>query len=167
MSKTIKIKLDAESINEAIKEIEQYRLEIDKKIGRFIKELISEGLSVANAYVGIGQGDSTPGTVSYEISSTGDVINAAITLSGKDAVFIEFGAGIAYNTGTQHPKAEELGFEIGSYPSKHPPNKAINPGYWYYGGGIRSIGTEATMPLYHSAEEMRNIISEKAMEIFG
>ena len=110
--------------------------------------------------------------VTYEINSSGEIINASIYLIGSDVLFVEFGAGIAYNTGAEHPKAAEFGYGIGTYPSKHPPNRAMNPGYWVYrdppgsDNKVWSIGTSASMPIYYAAETMRNNAIKKAVEIF-
>lgn len=171
MSKVIKVKLDTNSIQSAINELEEYQEDLNRKLYRFIDALIQEGVTVANAWLGSTQGDSTDAEIGYGINDEGDIIYATISLEGSDALFIEFGAGIAYNTGAQHPYAGEFGYGIGTYPSKHPPNKAINPGKWIYGHDddgmpLWSIGTQATMPIYHAAENMRNNAIKKALDIF-
>jgi len=171
MSKVIKVKLDTNSIQSAINELEEYQDDLNRKLYRFIDALIQEGVTVANAWLGATQGDSTDAEIGYGINDEGDIIYATISLEGPDALFIEFGAGIAYNTGAQHPYAGEFGYGIGTYPSKHPPNKAINPGRWVYGHDydgdpLWSIGTQATMPIYHAAENMRNNAIKKALDIF-
>ena len=63
----------------------------------------------------------------------------------------------------------EFGYGVGTYPSKNPPNKAMNPGYWYYrenGELVRSIGTGASMPIFTAAETMRNNLIKRASEVF-
>jgi hypothetical protein len=166
MSKVIKVDIGAGNISKAIDELRAYREHLMSKINDFVDALIAEGMQVAKARLASTQGDSTnAGVDSIYISTSGDVTKAVIYLEGTDALFIEFGAGIAYNTAMQHPLAGEFGYGPGTYPSKHPPNRAINPGYWYYGGGLKSIGTEATMPIYGAAEHIRNIVVQKANEI--
>ena len=166
MKNVIKVNIGTGDIDKAIKELQAYRERLMNKINDFVDALIQEGMTVARIRLGSTQGDSTNASVdSVYISTSGDVTKAVIYLEGSDALFVEFGAGIAYNTGNQHPLADEFGYGPGTYPSEHPPNRAINPGYWYYGGGIRSIGTEATMPIYGAAEHIRNIIVQKANEI--
>jgi hypothetical protein len=128
-------------------------------------------VQVAGILVSSAQGDSKKPDVTYEVNPQGDIVNATIAIVGTDVLFIEFGAGIAYNTGNQHPKASEFGYGPGTYPSKHPPNKAINPGRWVYdhdenGKPLWSIGTEATMPMYHAAETIRNNLIQKAIDNF-
>lgn len=167
----LKIELSASSIDKAISEVEKYKKNLSDKLEILIGKLVQSGVEVAQVLATTAQGDSTEAYVDYMVDKQGDIVKAAIYLRGKDAVFIEFGAGIAYNTGRQHPMADEFGFGIGSYPSKHPPNKAINPGRWVYGrdeagNPLWSIGTEATMPLYHAAETIRNNLIQGAIEDF-
>lgn len=172
--KKISFKLGSAEIDRAIKELREYRESLEKKIELFVDSLLSEGIKVASLRVASTQGDSKLPDVIYDINPQGDIVKATIAIVGSDVLFVEFGAGIAYNTGKQHPKASEFGYGPGTYPSKNPPNKGINPGYWYYSDydsvgdtvRTRSIGTEATMPIYGAAESMRNNVIKKAVEIF-
>ena len=169
--KTIKVNLnDSSAIEKAIKELDTYQKELMTKIKLFVETLAQDGIAVANARLGATVGDSTQGSIGFGINENGDIVKATISLSGKDALFIEFGAGIYYNNGNAHPKGAELGYTIGSYPSNTPPNKAINPGYWWYrdeGKNLHySIGTQASMPIYRAAETMRNNAIMRASEVF-
>ena len=178
MTATRHIRLDLgspSSCQKAIAEIEAYKNEIKQKLTTLVNSLVNEGIKVAAIRISSAQGDSKRPDVDYEINSDGDIIRATISLKGHDALFIEFGAGIAYNTGKQNPWASELGYGPGTWPSEHPPNRAINPGYWYYNtsdssgakvSGVRSIGTEATMPLYGAYESVRNNAIRRAVEVF-
>lgn len=163
--------LSTRSLTNGIKELNDYRRSLEQKTQDLIIALKEDGVQVANAYLASTVGDSTEGTIGFQVDHSGDISKAVIFLSGKDALFIEFGAGIAYNTGAQHPYAGELGYGVGTYPSEHPPNKAMNPGWWVYGHDdgtpLISIGTQASMPMYHAAENARNTAIKKAMEIFS
>lgn len=168
---TIKIELDPDSVDKALAEIKTYKASLYDKLKTLIARLVQEGVDVAKVQVAASQGDSTDAYVDYLFNPTGDIIKATIWVQGQDAVFIEFGAGIAYNTGVQHPYASEFGFGPGTYPSKHPPNKAINPGRWVYGHNddgtpLWSIGTEATMPMFYAANAIRNNLIQAAVEEF-
>lgn len=172
MKKVIKMKLDPDDIGRAIKELKDYQDSLMNKVSDFIDALVAEGFNVAKARLASTRGDSTDAVVdSFFITDTGELKKAIIVLDGDDCLFIEFGAGIMYNTGQQHPLAGEFGYGPGTYPSEHPPNRAINPGRWIYGHNddgtpLWSIGTEASMPIFGAAEHMRKIISTKAREIF-
>ena len=170
----IELDIDPKSIQNAIDELKDYQDELNEKIKQFIQSLIEGGVVVAELCISSTKGDSKLPDVDYTVDANGDIVNATISIIGEDVLFVEFGAGIAYNTGKQHPKATELGYGPGTYPSKHPPNRALNPGFWFYsdhdsvGATVRtrSIGTEATMPAYHAAENMRNEVIRKAVEVF-
>ena len=169
--KNVEVQLSIRGINKAIKEIEDYRKEIDRKTQELVIRLANEGVQVANTALMSTVGDSTEGTIGLKVDNRGDIISAVVYLSGKDALFIEFGAGIAYNTGAEHPLAAQFGYGPGTYPSKHPPNKGINPGRWVYGHDddgkpLWSIGTQASMPIYKAAENARNTAIKTALEIF-
>lgn len=172
MGKVIKFKLDPRDIDRAIKELREYRRELNAKLEKFIALLLQDGITVARTQLMSTVGDSVQGTIGFGVDNDGEIISATVSLDGKDALFIEFGAGIAYNTGHQHPLADEFGYGIGTYPSKTPPNKAMNPGYWIYReppgseNVVVSIGTQASMPVFTAAENMRNNLIKRALEIF-
>lgn len=170
MSKVIKCKLDVDSLEKAIKELKAYQDELQDKLEQFMDALLSVGFTEASSRASSFMGDSEPASVVKEYTvKEKDRIVATISLVGKDAIFIEFGAGIAYNTGMQHPQADEFGYGPGTYPSEHPPNRAINPGRWVYrknGEKVWSFGTEAKMPIYFASETMRNNAVQKAIDVF-
>lgn len=171
MSKVIKCDLSISGLESAINEIKAYEDELNDKLSRFVTELMEYGVTVAQARLGSTIGDATNAAIICRPDTSGEIKTAYVALNGKDALFIEFGAGIAYNTGMQHPDAAELGYGPGTYPSEHPPNRAINPGRWVYGhdddgNPLWSIGTQASMPIYNAAESIRNIAIMKALEIF-
>lgn len=169
MEKVIKFSLDPREIEKAIKELREYRRELNAKLEKFITLLLEDGITVARTQLMSTVGDSVQGIIGFGVDNDGEIMSATVSLEGKDALFIEFGAGIAYNTGRQHPLANEFGYGVGTYPSKHPPNRAMNPGYWYYrenGELVRSIGTGASMPIFTAAETMRNNLIKRASEVF-
>jgi len=171
MAKVIKCKLDTDSIGKAIQEIRDYRYELLNKLDAFMDALLQDGLAMASERLASTVGDSHNAVTGKEtILDEEDRIVATIFLYGSDALFIEFGAGIYYNNGNAHPQAAELGYGVGTYPSEHPPNRAINPGYWWYKGddGAKhlSLGTQASMPIYYASETIRNNAVQRAKEIF-
>lgn len=161
--KTIKVKLDTDSIDDAISEIETFRDELFTKLESLMEALLSVGFSEAKGRASSFMGDSEPANVEKEyIIKEKDRFVATISLVGKDCVFIEFGSGVVFNP-SDHPWAGRTGYHIGSYPNQtHVPV----PGYWYYGGGKLSVGTEAKMPIYYASETIRNDAVQKALEIF-
>lgn len=169
--RTIPLQLSNDSIRDAISEINDYKNEIMEKLNDYVDALVKEGKATAEERVSSAQGDSVNVSVdAFVQESDKNSVLESIDLIGEDCVFIEFGAGIHYNNGNGHPLAGQFGFGVGTYPSEHPPNRAINPGYWYYKGDDGnlhlSLGTEATMPLYSAGETMREKAAEKASEVF-
>ena len=108
MSNVIKFKLDSDEIDRAIKELEAYRKELGHKVELFVDALLSVGIKVASLRVSSTKGDSKLPDVKYTIHSYGGgtTTKAEISINGKDVLFVEFGAGIAYNTGKQNPLAD-------------------------------------------------------------
>lgn len=168
--KKIVVKLEPSSIDDAIDELRKYREGLLDKVKMLVGKLTQDGVQVARIRVSASQGDSTDAYVDYIVDSTGDIVKAQIFMQGTDALFIEFGAGIRYNNGNNHPMASTFGYGIGTYPSEHPPNRAITPGYWWYkgedGNKHLSLGTEATMPIYFAGETVRNNLIQRAIEEF-
>lgn len=161
--KVIKCKLDSDSIGKAIEEIEAYQDEFSRKLESFMDALLSVGFTEASVRASSFMGDSEPASVTKEyIVKSKDTLIATISLVGKDAIFIEFGSGIQFNP-VDHPLAGKLHYGPGTYP--HQTHVPI-PGFWYYGGGKLSVGTEAKMPIYYAGEEIRNNAVQKALEIF-
>lgn len=169
MSRVIKCEFSVESIRNAIDELQEYRESLKEKINDFVDALIKDGVEVAKIQLASAAHERPASVDAFYVDSSGDIIKAYIVLNSEDALFIEFGSGIRYNNGNAHPLAGEFGYGVGTYPSEHPPNRAINPGYWWYKDGDKlrlSFGTQATMPIYHAAETMRNEVIQKAIEIF-
>jgi hypothetical protein len=166
--KRISIELTDASIKNGIKELQQYKRWIVEKEAELLSRLASLGATVASIEFSraIYNGSKD---VSVRVDDTGSV--AVIYAEGESVAFIEFGAGIYYNNGNAHPYAAEFGYGVGTYPSEHPPNRAIHPGYWWYKGadGAKhlSLGTQASMPIYYASEHMRNNAVARAVEVFG
>lgn len=99
---------------------------------------------------------------------------ATLILGGKDAAFVEFGAGVTFGTrpGAFPPlptgNAYGVGFGVGTFPGqKH----AEDPEGWHYrdqyGTLQHTYGNRAYMPLYHSEVEMVNKVRQIAREVFS
>lgn len=162
--------LSAKGINELIKKLEAYNSQLNDKNEVFVKRLAEIGLPVIDSKISEAEGDSDKSHYAYiKINRYQDYSEARLIVEGKDLLFIEFGAGVHYNTaaGTSpHPKGEELGYTIGSYGKGHG-----SQDHWYYTGengtSMVSYGTQATMPVYSAYAEIRRKIITIAKEVFG
>lgn len=164
----LKINLNKpDSIENAIKELQDYEKKLNNKIQKLIESLTNDGVEVANAWIMASQGDSEKPKVTFQVSPVGDIVKAQVFMTGKDVLFIEFGAGIHFN-GEDTPHAADFGYGIGTYNPNS--NNAMELEGWYYWTGterVHSYGTEGTYPMYHAAETMRNNIIKKALETFS
>lgn len=168
--KTIKCGLSQKSIQDAINQLKSYQGELKNKNELFVRRLAELGIPVIDQNVMIAQGDSDKNHNTYiKINRFDDYAQATLVCEGSGLLFIEFGAGIHYNTpaGTSpHPKGEELGYTIGSYGQ----GKGKNDSWTYYsdsGEWVRSYGTEATMPVYKATVEIIQNIRKIGKEVFS
>jgi len=143
------------------------KINLRKALDRITYEV---GIPAVDSRYGAGMGDSSSEhQCSFRASYTDDTVTGILTVQGKDVAFIEFGAGVYYNTyagSSPHPKGEELGYTIGSYGQGQG-----RYDIWVYldenGNRQVSYGTEATMPLYNALKEMTTQISRIFREVFA
>ena len=175
MSKTITIDIfDPASIDRAVNEIREYSRwvqrktdELRERIAYFIAKDASAVFNTAVAEDDMREGVIT-GNVEVSVGPQGD--NATVIIAnGKDAVFMEFGAGVYYNGAvgsSPNPLGTGLGFTIGSY-GKGNGRKEV----WAYDGGDGQIhlthGTPASMPLYKAVQSVSRDIVRIAREVFS
>lgn len=157
-----------DSLQKGIDALKQYEMELDAKCQLFVKKLGDHGLEVLDANI---SWIAPEGDIDTKLSFTDNGCTAIITMSGQEVAFIEFGAGVRYNTSvgsSLHPKGKDLGFTIGSY---NPNSKrAENPKGWFYtdsdGTKQHTYGTPTYAPLHTSEMEMINVINKIAREVF-
>lgn len=169
--KQIKINLfDGVSINDAIKQIQEYNRNLKRKTQILIDKLAEKGLEVVQTTM-----ESVPaeekGSYNTEIinNSRGDIIGAAIRLTGDKVLFIEFSAGITYGTPKGgYPLDSGKQYGVGTYPGQV---HALDPRGWWWvdeqGNKHHSYGNRAYMPMYHAEVEILSQVSNIAKEVFG
>ncbi len=169
MSKRIiKCSLSSKSIQNAIKELKKYENDLQRKNQIFVQKLADAGILVIRETM-----ESVPaeekGSYYTEIinNSNGDLVGAAIRLTGDKVLFLEFSAGITYGTDAYPlPSGSEYG--IGTYPGQ---THAYDPNGWWYidenGEKHHSYGNRAYMPMYHAEEAIILAIRSIAKEVFS
>lgn len=176
---TIKISLSENLINEAIRQLKQYKEWITEKTFQLVKELAEVGIPVIDENMakanytydaeGIRSGSNTNHYTYVKLRSFGGYNEAILTVEGKELMFIEFGAGVFYNgeAGTSpHPKGEVNGMVIGSYGEGHGVQKIW--GYYADSGElILTHGVEAQMPVYKADMEIIQKYAEVARRVFS
>jgi len=176
LSRTIRVDvLSPASVDGAVTELRKYREwvkrkaeELQNRAAEFLKIAAQSGFDTGIADTWIGEAN-IPGSVQVETEPNGNV--TLVVAYGEDAVFMEFGAGVYYNTpvGTSpNPLASQnsLPFTIGSY-SAFRPNKTV----WRYfdevGKKHISRGTPASMPMYNATRLLIDNIADIAREVFS
>jgi hypothetical protein len=173
MAKTISFSLSSRSIGNAVKELETYNRSIDEKVKR-LRDIIAERL---RDYAEQGFLSSPPATrldgievppPDVKVTTEPDGNITAVIASGEDVYWIEFGAGVYYNTpvgSSPHPMGQEFGLTIGSYGKGRGSRKTW--GYYEDGKLVLTHGTPANMPMWKAAERVAAEYPQIAKEVFG
>ena len=170
MRKVIKVKLDPHSIDNAIKEIQAYKEDLERRVRLLLKRLIDEGVDIAKAKV-----------VEHKIIHDAELTNSIhgylsvglnagfIRVDDEHAVFFEFGTG-PVGANNPHP----LG---GSYKENGWYTKADgkpmdelygwrplgSDGDTYY----FTEGQEAKPFMYETAQKLKDEFPRIVKEVFG
>ena len=168
--KVIKVELSQLSVQNAIDELNALKSRLIDKNELFVKRLAETGVPIVDEQIALSHGDSDKEhATEIRVERGIDSAKATLVISGKDILFIEFGAGISYNGpagSSPHPQGEQYGYTIGSY------GKGLGRLYsWTYtdehGNKVRSHGTQATFPVYLAGREIASQILTIAREVFG
>ena len=173
--KVISISLSTKDINRAIKELEKYKQDFQKKVNLFRKKVADEIANMSQAGFnssGVDDwllGGTRQANVSVSVSDGGNI--TLVIAKGEDAVWVEFGAGVYHNTGvgdSPNPYGKEKGLTIGSF-GKHGGQNVW--GFYEVPGDPTTLqlthGTAATMPMYNSVQAIVPQIVTIAREVFG
>ncbi len=169
----IKVSLDTQSINAAIKQLDDYAKRVDEAAEKIAKGLADLGFEVTveiiNAHYFTG---ATANSLTCIQQAPGKYV---IYAESEAILFLEFGAGLI---GYGHPMAKELGYGPGTYPGKghwNDPN-----GWWFETDDPRlirrtskktgksyghSYGIAPAMPFYQADKKMRENILKVAKEV--
>ena len=167
----ITMTLDSRSVERAIEAVKRYTEDVNRKtqelrklVARNIAWSASEGFSTAVADDFVGE-EMRMADVTVTVNDVGNI--SVIIASGKDAVFVEFGAGVSSNGGagsSPHSKGEEMGYTIGGY--GHGFGQNMIWGFTDESGHHVTRGTPARMPMFRGVEEASRTIYELAREVF-
>lgn len=152
-----------ESIDAAIKQLQQYEKDFKRKEQIFIQKLAEIGVSVARSGFAMADYDGVNDVVvSLEQTATG----VAVVASGETVGFLEFGTGIKYpewdNTGMEYtPPAH------GTYGK----GRGKNPHGWYFkqsdGGAARhTYGNPPAEAMLTARDEMISRVTQIAREVW-
>lgn len=180
MAKKITIGLSVKEIQNAIKEIEAYQNELNRKCELLCQRLSQEGLQIAQSHIGssgfgkyihLGS-EITPQQAgckailymedTTKIKSDWQTLEGVRSAEVSPALMLEFGSGLK----AENP-AGISGVGTGTFPGgKH----GTEPG-WYYmdldGVWHYSTGISPKMPMYFAGKEMREKVLAIAKEVFS
>lgn len=167
----IKMNLSVSSVENAIKQIEEYKQSLILKTAQLLEELGKIGIETIETRMSNIQGDSNPNHYAFvKMNSFGSYSRATIFLQGSQILFIEFGSGVHYNGATgssPHPKGQQMGYTIGSYGK----GQGANDSWVYFnedhGRFETSQGTKAAMPMYNAEVEIMRQVKQVAKKVFG
>lgn len=165
--------LSAKSLRDAAKQVDRLKKDYETKNQTFVKELAKAGIVEARNHL-VGEGDSDPPDFYTDNpyakrGNRGAYAESTLKLQGDDVAFVEFGAGVHYNGhpgSSPNPLGVKLGYTIGSYGW----HQGLEDHWWYKGDDGEehlSYGTEATMPLFHASEHIKQEYKRIAREVFG
>ena len=171
MPKKIVCSLSTDSINNAIKELTQYRKDFLNKEKQLVEGLARIGVQEASVRFTTAMYDGVNDvTVSLEKTAEG----YAIVASGQAVAFIEFGTGVYHNSGEPYPIPRPEGIvSIGEYGQGKGKRRA-----WFYrgevgtngeqqkNGAVKTRGNPASMPMWYASEEMKRSILQVVREVF-
>lgn len=163
MAKTISVELSTESINKAIKEVQEYKAWVLRKESELRTKLAERGAEVARIQFAGAKYDGV-NDVTVRVDSTGSV--AVIYAEGSAVAFIEFGSGARYGYG--HPYADTHGLGPGTY-SDGPEGKGHwnNPNGWYYEHGKKTYGNPPAMAMFDAVQAILGDLTTIVREVFG
>ena len=168
----IRVSLNPESIDKAIRQLQDYANSLDRKVAELKQRLGSEGYLIAETEFGSAIYDGH-NDVSVELLDEDNKL--VIRASGETVMFIEFGTGVTFQT--YHPKRDEIGIgDVGTYghglgkltggwrykgePGTYGEEDPKHPGY------IHTYGNPANMPMYNASKDMRERVLQIAQEVF-
>lgn len=172
MAKLIEIELNRTSIDAAIKALDAFSREVRRKTDE-LQERVTE-LVASYAKTGFNGAvvddlvSGGPKLAEVTVRIENDNGTSLVIADGKDAVFVEFGAGVYHNGpvgSSPHPNGVGLGLTIGSYG----PNSARRTWGFYNEDEelVLTRGTPASMPLYTALQIVCADVVQIAKEVFA
>lgn len=158
--------LSVDSIDRAIKELEKYKQDLNKKVSLLVQALTDRGVEIAKAQV-VEVDPSAFYTGALEESITGyysPSTNVGIIKTDLHyAVFVEFGTGVV-GSRNSHPKAGELGY-------RYDVNEHGDEGWWYYNDRDQkwhwTKGFKSRPFMYNTVLQLERECTNIAREVFN
>jgi hypothetical protein len=170
--KTIEVRLDPKSIENAIKELEAYKKEVEQKARLLVQRLTDYGAEIARIKIveldAVDTGGLLSGVNGYYDPAT---MMGYVKVTSDHAAFIEFGTGVV-GMAAPHPNAEYLSKASWGYATgqKIFTTKDGVTG-WIYpndnGEFVFTTGNESRPFMYQTALILRSVFPMMAMGVFN
>lgn len=152
------------NVDKVLKQVRQYRDELQNKMRLFLEKLGGIGVNTANVRFSTARYDGDNDViVDFQWLDENKLV---VSATGKAVTFIEFGSGIMADF-TDY--AMQYGYGPGSWSD----NEALGGKHhwqdlngWYYEHGKKTIGNPPARAMYDAGKEMRNRIAEIAREVW-
>lgn len=172
MSKTINVRLDPKSIADAIKEIQQYKKDVENKARLLVQQLTTMGADIARVKI-VGMGAYYSGELLSGVDGYfSPLLNAGFVRVTSDHVaFVEFGTGVV-GQASPHRNGEYLSKAAWSYATgaKIFTTKDGRVG-WIYptddGGFKFTEGMQSRPFMYETALQLQREFPKIAKEVFS
>lgn len=170
MKKVIKVKLDPHSIDAAIKEIEEYKADFERRVRLLLKRLIDQGVQIAKAKV-VEHGIIHDAELTNSINGYMSVALGAgfIRVNDEHAVFFEFGTG-PKGASDPHPLGGDYKSEGWFTKADGKPMDTLY-GWKPLGGGDDAYffteGQKAKPFMYETALKLKEVFPMIVKEVFG
>ena len=173
--RTIKVDLSTQGLQKLQDELEKYKNDVIYKTQKFAERLSERGVEIARVKI-----------ADYDAIFTGELIQSihneykesgkygatfVVVTDSEHAAFVEFGTG-QYGLDTPYPYPLPDGvswdYAVGRTIKKNPKTGRY---YWFYPGTDGRWHYTEGMParpfMYETAQELVNIVTEVAREVFG
>lgn len=170
MKRTINVRLNPQSIADAITELQMYKEELERRVNLLLRRLVDDGASIARAKL-----------VEYEAVYSGELLNSingvidgnigVIRVDNDYAVFIEFGTG-PVGAKKPHELADESYYRPTPWYTKAD-GKPMDEIYDWVpmnrGDGVfyLAFGQKSKPFMYETAQALRDELPSIAREVFG
>ena len=159
--KTITVELSVDGCTKALKTLEKYKEDIKPKLDEVCRRLAELGAEEARPI--LATVDPMEGNTDATVSTRKLENGWAITMSGSDVYFIEFGTGdMATST---HGFDVSVPVKPGSWSVEHGQRYSEN-GYWWYNGQMLTE-TYSYAPMFRADRIIRDNVRRISKEVFG
>jgi len=179
MSTRVVIELSESGIKDAIRKLEEYKKQLNEKTRKLLEQLSLIGINEASIrFTGAQYDGINDVRLSTQESSEGTSYVYTILAEGEAVCFIEFGAGVYYNSAA-YPLSKPQGVVgIGEYGQ----GKGKQQWWGFYGDQpgsngwvvetkkgpvVITHGNPAAMPMYYASSEMKQRLLSIAKEVFN